>query len=152
MNAPFGARMGLVPWLDKFIAHGNGICLVPDRTSCPWFISWFPKMSLVLIVNGKLKFIDANGEPGKAPAQGTVLGAIVVGSPVIGVPTLAIASRDRAFSAFTTPASPAQRGLGLMFSYTNAGYDKSNGKIESVAASSSAIYILYWWWRKREVC
>jgi hypothetical protein len=28
MNAPFGARMGLVPWIKKFIEHGNGICLV----------------------------------------------------------------------------------------------------------------------------
>jgi hypothetical protein len=27
MNAPFGARMGLVPWIKKFIEHGNGICL-----------------------------------------------------------------------------------------------------------------------------
>src|SRR5689334_24010961 len=33
MNAPFGGRMGLVPWLDKFFAHNNGVALTPDRTS-----------------------------------------------------------------------------------------------------------------------
>jgi hypothetical protein len=31
MNPPFGARNGLVPWLEKFFAHHNGIALVPER-------------------------------------------------------------------------------------------------------------------------
>ena len=35
MNAPFGARNGLEPWLAKFFAHNNGIALVPDRTRWP---------------------------------------------------------------------------------------------------------------------
>ena len=34
---PFGGRNGIVPWLDKFFAHGNGIALTPDRTSAPWW-------------------------------------------------------------------------------------------------------------------
>ena len=76
MNAPFGARMGLVPWIKKFIEHGNGICLVPDRTSCPWWQMWFPRMELVLFVGGKIKFIGSDGLPGKSPAQGTCLGGI----------------------------------------------------------------------------
>ena len=37
MNPPFGGRMGLVPWLDKFFSHGNGIALTHDRTSAPWW-------------------------------------------------------------------------------------------------------------------
>jgi len=37
MNPPFGARNGLVPWLNKFFVHDNGIALVPDRTSAPWW-------------------------------------------------------------------------------------------------------------------
>jgi hypothetical protein len=76
MNAPFGARMGLVPWIKKFIEHGDGISLVPDRTSCPWWQMWFPRMALVLFVGGKVKFISADGQPGKSPAQGTCLGGI----------------------------------------------------------------------------
>lgn len=27
MNPPFGKRMGIVPWLEKFFAHGNGVAL-----------------------------------------------------------------------------------------------------------------------------
>ena len=76
MNPPFGARNGLVPWLEKFIKHGNGICLVPDRTSAPWWQAWAPRMDLILFVAPKLKFIGRDGKPGKSPAQGTCLGGI----------------------------------------------------------------------------
>ena len=37
MNAPFGGRNALRPWLREFFAHRNGIALVPDRTSAPWW-------------------------------------------------------------------------------------------------------------------
>lgn len=76
MNPPFGGRNGLVPWLNKFIAHGNGICLVPDRTSAPWWQAWAPKMDLILFVSPKIKFIDVKGSPGPSPAQGTCLGGL----------------------------------------------------------------------------
>lgn len=76
MNPPFGARNGLVPWLDKFIKHGNGICLVPDRTSAPWWQAWAPMMDLILFVSPKLKFIGSDGRAGASPAQGTCLGGI----------------------------------------------------------------------------
>jgi hypothetical protein len=33
-------------------------------------------MDVVLLVNGKIKFIGSDGLPGKSPAQGTALGAI----------------------------------------------------------------------------
>ena len=75
-NAPFGGRNGLVPWLSKFIRHGHGICLVPDRTSAPWWQDWAPHMDLILFVRSKLKFIAENGTAGKSPAQGTCLGAM----------------------------------------------------------------------------
>jgi len=37
MNPPFGARNGYLPWAEKFVQHGNGIALAPDRTSAPWW-------------------------------------------------------------------------------------------------------------------
>src|SRR5690554_3391996 len=37
MNPPFGGRNGIVPWLEKFIIHGNGVALTPDRTSAEWW-------------------------------------------------------------------------------------------------------------------
>ena len=73
LNPPFGARNGLVPWLEKFFAHGDGICLVPDRTSAPWWQTFAPRADLILLVSPKIKFIDANGAPGASPAQGTCL-------------------------------------------------------------------------------
>jgi hypothetical protein len=76
MNAPFGGRNGLVPWLEKFCAHADGIALVPDRTSAPWCQRFAPQAELILFVGPKLKFIGADGRPGTSPAQGTCLMAI----------------------------------------------------------------------------
>jgi hypothetical protein len=76
MNPPFGPRNGLVPWLEKFEQHGDGVCLVPDRTSAPWWQQFAPQMDLILFVAHKIKFIGAGGEPGRSPAQGTCLMAI----------------------------------------------------------------------------
>lgn len=76
MNPPFGARNGLMPWLKKFFEHGDGIALVPDRTSAPWWQEYAPRSDLALFIAPKLKFIGANGKAGKSPAQGTTLLAV----------------------------------------------------------------------------
>jgi hypothetical protein len=76
MNPPFGGRNGLVPWLDKFFAHHNGIALVPDRTSAPWWQTYAPRSDLVLFITPKIKFIGSDGFPGASPAQGTCLLAL----------------------------------------------------------------------------
>lgn len=73
MNPPFGGRNKLMPWLKKFFEHGNGIALVPDRTSAPWWQKFAPKADATLFVAKKIKFIGANGMPGTSPAQGTCL-------------------------------------------------------------------------------
>jgi hypothetical protein len=73
MNPPFGGRNGVAPWLDKFMAHGNGIALAPDRTSAPWWQQYAPRAGAVLFVAPKIKFIGRDGLPGRSPAQGTVL-------------------------------------------------------------------------------
>jgi hypothetical protein len=73
MNPPFGGRNGLIPWLEKFFRHGNGIALTPDRTSCPWWQEAVQRADATLFVSGKIKFIGADGVPGKSPAQGTTL-------------------------------------------------------------------------------
>ncbi|RJO75458.1 MAG: adenine methyltransferase [Myxococcales bacterium] len=73
MNPPFGGRNCIVPWLEKFFDHGNGIALTPDRTSAPWWQTYAPRADRILFVNGKIKFIGADGKPGTSPAQGTTL-------------------------------------------------------------------------------
>lgn len=76
MNPPFGGRNALVPWLDKFIRHGCGIALVPDRTSAPWWQQAAPEMDAMLFVAPKIRFIGQDGEAGRSPDQGTTLMAL----------------------------------------------------------------------------
>ena len=73
MNPPFGGRNGLVPWLDKFFAHGNGVALTPDRTSAPWWQAAARRADAVLFINGKVKFERPDGSIGKQPGTGTTL-------------------------------------------------------------------------------
>ena len=72
MNPPFGGRNGLVPWLNKFFRHGNGIALVPDRTSAPWFQEAWGLADMVLFTP-KLRFLRPDGSEGKSPSNGTAL-------------------------------------------------------------------------------
>jgi len=73
MNPPFGGRNGLVPWLEKFIIHGNGIALTPDRTSAPWWQYAALKSDAALFIHGKVKFERPDGTIGKSPSTGTTL-------------------------------------------------------------------------------
>lgn len=98
MNPPFGGRNGLVPWMNKFIDHGNGVALVPDRTSAPWWQCAAPRMNALLFVSPKIQFIGADGKRGKSPAQGTTLMAI----GTRGAAALRMAER-RGLGVYVTP-------------------------------------------------
>lgn len=73
MNPPFGGRNGIRPWIQKFLDHGNGIALTPDRTSAPWFQEAMPRADLLLFVAPKIKFVRPDGSTGKWPSTGTIL-------------------------------------------------------------------------------
>ena len=73
MNPPFGGRNGIWPWMKKFYAHGNGIALVPDRTSAPWWQDSANVSDAILLVAGKVKFIRPDRSLGKSPSTGTTL-------------------------------------------------------------------------------
>lgn len=73
LNPPFGGRNGVVPWLERFFDHGNGVALVPDRTSAPWWQRFAPMADAILFVSPKIRFIGAAGKEGTSPAQGTTL-------------------------------------------------------------------------------
>lgn len=77
MNPPYGGRNSLEPWLDKFCDHGDGIALVPDRTSAPWFQKAWKRCDAVLFMP-KVKFIRPDGSLGKSPSNGSALLAIGV--------------------------------------------------------------------------
>jgi hypothetical protein len=73
MNPPFGGRNGQVPWLKKFVIHGNGIALVSALTSSGWFHDWATKVETLVFPRGKTKFIRPDGSVGKSPGYGIVL-------------------------------------------------------------------------------
>lgn len=75
MNPPFAGRNGHVPWLVKFLDHGNGIAIVRAYTSSGWFHAHVvPRAELLLFPRGKTKFIrGSDGSIGTAPGHGVVL-------------------------------------------------------------------------------
>ena len=76
MNPPYGNQKSKILWLDKFFKHGNGICLLPDRTSAPWFQKYAIKSDLICFLSPKVKFEQSNGMIGQSPSNGSVLFAI----------------------------------------------------------------------------
>lgn len=72
-NPPYGGRNSKVLWLDKMHTHGNGIALLPDRTSAPWWQAAAFKSRAILFVAGKIKFLRPDGSIGNQPSNGTCL-------------------------------------------------------------------------------
>lgn len=75
MNPPFGGRNGILPWLDRFLAHGNGIALTPDRCSAPWFQENCRRADAILFTP-KTPFRLPNGRKAGNPAFGNALWAV----------------------------------------------------------------------------
>jgi len=73
MNPPFGHQKTKRAWLSKFFEHGNGVALVPDRTSAPWFQEFAPRANLICFVAPKIKFERPDGTVGASPGTGTAL-------------------------------------------------------------------------------
>jgi len=73
MNPPFGGRNGHVPWLKKFLQHGDGIAIVRAYTSSSWFHDYAVRADALLFPKGKTKFVRPDGSVGKSPGHGVVL-------------------------------------------------------------------------------
>ena len=73
MNPPFGHQSTKRKWLRKFFDHGNGVALLPDRTSAPWWQEFAPLADAVLFVTPKVKFERPDGTIGEQPGTGTTL-------------------------------------------------------------------------------
>jgi len=99
MNPPFGHQSTKVTWLTKFFDHGNGIALLPDRTSADWWQDLVPRSSCILFTKDKIKFERPDGSIGKQPGTGTTL----------------FAAGDRARSALLRASS-----LGQVFQHISA--------------------------------
>lgn len=73
MNPPFGNQKQKRKWLNKFFNHGNGIALMPDRTSAPWWQEAAIRADVITFVDGKIKFERPDGTIGESPGTGTCL-------------------------------------------------------------------------------
>lgn len=73
MNPPYGGRHGHIPWLRRFLQHGNGIAIVRAYTSSGWFHTWAVQAETMLFPRGKTKCIRADGTIGSQPGHGIVL-------------------------------------------------------------------------------
>lgn len=73
MNPPFGNQKNKMTWINRFISHGNGIALMPDRTSAPWWQYLAKNSDIVLFMSPKVKFERPDGAIGKSPGTGTCL-------------------------------------------------------------------------------
>ena len=83
MNPPFGKRDGLWLWVDRFINHGNGIALVPDRTSAQWWQHLAKHSESICFLSPKVKFINQKGEKGESPSNGITLHGIGGGADAV---------------------------------------------------------------------
>lgn len=88
MNPPFGTHRTKEMWLNKFIDHGYGIALIPDRTSSAWFQYIAEHADAICFVSPRIKFERPDGSIGKSPGTGTAL--IAIGD----VPTKALINAD----------------------------------------------------------
>jgi len=68
VNPPFGGRHGHVPWLLKFLDHGNGIAVIRAYTSADWWHDHIARRAeTILFPRGKTKFI--RGEEMRSTAR-----------------------------------------------------------------------------------
>ena len=75
LNPPYGRHI-LMPWLEKFVQHGNGIALVPERTSTGWWQEAASRSDLLLFVKQRIPFISSTRDDTTACAIGSTLIAI----------------------------------------------------------------------------
>lgn len=73
MNPPFGNQSTKRRWLRKFFEHGNGVALLPDRTSSSWWQEFAPQADAVLFAGPRIKFERPDGSIGGSPGTGTCL-------------------------------------------------------------------------------
>lgn len=56
-NPPYGKRGSKMPWVQKLSDHGNGLLLMPDRTSADWWQLAAKRSADLLTTYDKIKFV-----------------------------------------------------------------------------------------------
>jgi hypothetical protein len=61
MNPPYSKP---TPWIDKWLAHGNGLCLVPNAKA-KWYKRLWDSDAHLLALEPNIKFDRPNDKPGQ---------------------------------------------------------------------------------------
>jgi hypothetical protein len=64
-NPPYGLHNGMQAWIAKFVAHRNGVILLPSYTYTRWFHDFVLETDCVLFPRSKLQFINPALSPAK---------------------------------------------------------------------------------------
>jgi hypothetical protein len=75
MNSPYGLRNGIAEWIEKFVAHGNGVAILPDFTSTEWWHIAAQNADAIMFVRPKVYFLPRR-EDGRTNSLGSTLVAI----------------------------------------------------------------------------
>jgi hypothetical protein len=70
LNPPY---LDIEPWLQRFAAHGNGVCLVNNRVETHWYQRLVKAADSVLLLRGRIKFMRPDGHPAVSPPTGSTL-------------------------------------------------------------------------------
>jgi hypothetical protein len=76
MNPPYGNEKEKIKWIKKFIDHGNGIALMPDRTNATWWQIFAENSDAHLFTFDKIKFERPDGSIGESPSNNSTFFAI----------------------------------------------------------------------------
>lgn len=77
VNPPFGVRWGMLRWLDRFVAHGNGVCFLAGSTYTRWWQTFAEKCDAVLFIKGYVTCVPSIPTGRKSrPSFGSCLFAI----------------------------------------------------------------------------
>ena len=74
LNPPFDCPL---PWIKKFCAHGNGVCLVNvSGLTAKWGQQLLLQSDVVLVVRGRISFCLADGRPTTGKMNGHAFAAV----------------------------------------------------------------------------
>lgn len=76
MNPPYLNESSKKLWIQKFIDHGSGVALMPDRTSATWWQMFADKADLHGFTYDKIKFELSDGSIAESPGNGNTFFAL----------------------------------------------------------------------------
>ncbi|HXP52082.1 MAG TPA: hypothetical protein VN922_19155, partial [Bacteroidia bacterium] len=72
-NPPYTIRNEKIKWVKRMVFHNNGLMLMPDRTSTPWWHYGAKNCSGFFTVAHKIKFRSPDGTIHKQPSTGNTI-------------------------------------------------------------------------------